>query len=525
MEGKIKSVQKITLMIVTSIILVITAVCTGYYILVRNEYQNNIRTLEEENANSYSKQYETILHGYRQLAKYYYDEISSDEKILELISQANQADEKEKPYLRNMLYDLSLKNYERAVNDNFRQYHFVLSDNTSFLRMHKPKRDGDDLSEVRESVRIANEEGRYVEGFEEGRINNGYRFVFPLFYNGESIGCVDIGLSFASISKLMKDLFETSCVFLIKQTLVDEKVWEDLIGLSYTTVSFSSNYYIDNETMEYVNDDFNVFEVKNNKIIVREVNSILNEGNTFSYPISYENKDYGNVFLSIENISGKHAGYLVFTNECAHFYNYKSTFYKHSILLMLTWAIMVLISLILVYNKRKSVKITYYDGLTGALNRNKLYEFIEQEMERDKRYKTNLSIILIDVDEFKNINDTYGHIVGDKVLRNISQIIITNLRKNDILFRYGGDEFLVLLSNTDIDEAKQVAKKIMLLLKHRSWDEIGKRVTISMGVVQYTQDETIEQLIHRSDNMLYNAKQKGRNCVFAEDDTSSGTGA
>lgn len=516
MTSIIKNRKKL---IIISIILAITVTFVSLFVMVINGHHSNISVFEERTIEQYKKQYETILHGYRQLSRAYYDKLNSSEEILEIIWKANSADEEEKNNLRNELHELSIVDYERAVDDCFRQYQFILHDNTSFLRMHKPEKFGDDLQYARDSVRIANEEERFVEGFEEGRVFNGYRFVYPLFYNGESIGCVEISLSYASITKLMGDLFETQSIFILKRSIVEEKVFEELVDANYIAAPFASDYYIDSETIEYVHNNSNdcLFGAIAEEQIIQEEISRLEDGNTFFFRMTHEDKEYCIVFLNIDNIADEHAGYLVFINDCTLYYDYDAIFTLQIIMLAIMWAMMVFIVWLFVTNRRKIERTTYFDKLTGAGNRNKLFETAKNEMQRDDRYKNNLSLILFDIDKFKNVNDTYGHIMGDKVLRKIAASVLSNIRGNDILFRYGGDEFLILLPNTDLTQAKQTAQKINRLLEKEIWESVDEPITVSMGVAQYNRDETFEQLIHRADTMLYKAKHKGRNCVVAED--------
>lgn len=156
------------------------------------------------------------------------------------------------------------------------------------------------------------------------------------------------------------------------------------------------------------------------------------------------------------------------------------------------------------------------DSLTGLANRRRLFDSLEQEVYRAQRYGTTLSLIMFDIDHFKRINDNWGHATGDWVLRRIAQETRELLRKTDQAGRYGGEEFLVVLPQTDLSEA--------LLLAHRLSERISDTaitpehdapmpVTVSVGVAALAPDETGEELIHRADQALYRAKQNGRNRV------------
>lgn len=158
------------------------------------------------------------------------------------------------------------------------------------------------------------------------------------------------------------------------------------------------------------------------------------------------------------------------------------------------------------------------DDLTGSLNRRALIEKLEDEVHRTQRYKTDLSILICDIDYFKEINDTYGHDTGDRVLRVISNLLKESLRSIDIIGRYGGDEFMMILPETSMKGAEEIAERIRLAVEDLKLQGEGKdliKTTVSLGVAEFNVDkEDINGLIKRADNALYIAKGKGRNRVY-----------
>jgi diguanylate cyclase (GGDEF)-like protein len=152
------------------------------------------------------------------------------------------------------------------------------------------------------------------------------------------------------------------------------------------------------------------------------------------------------------------------------------------------------------------------DALTGVMNRHALYSVLEQEMERAARYKRSFSLILFDLDEFKHINDTIGHLEGDRVLQEVSRLVTGVIRKTDHAGRWGGEEFLLILPETDIESARALAERIRILLVET---QLGKaeRVSASFGVAMYQQVPNIDGLLNCLDNALYVAKNNGRNQV------------
>lgn len=154
----------------------------------------------------------------------------------------------------------------------------------------------------------------------------------------------------------------------------------------------------------------------------------------------------------------------------------------------------------------------YFDPLTNIYNRNKLDEVFSYELDRAKRYKSEFSMILIDIDHFKKFNDTYGHLIGDEVLIMLSKTINKITRTTDTFARWGGEEFVMILPNTTKENAAILAEHIrkdVEKLKHRT----AGSITASFGVSQYSLNDTQESLYNKCDKALYKAKELGRNRV------------
>ena len=152
------------------------------------------------------------------------------------------------------------------------------------------------------------------------------------------------------------------------------------------------------------------------------------------------------------------------------------------------------------------------DPLTGLSNRLKFNQALATEISRSTRYKTPLSLVLYDVDNFKVVNDTHGHQIGDKVLVQLSRFVPGLLRNTDLLARWGGEEFVILTPGSDGDMAYQATEKLRNAIAQVGFDEIGT-VTCSFGVAQYVYGDTADTLISRADGALYRAKLNGRNRV------------
>jgi len=155
-----------------------------------------------------------------------------------------------------------------------------------------------------------------------------------------------------------------------------------------------------------------------------------------------------------------------------------------------------------------------HDSLTKLYNRQKFNEELNKEILREKRYKHNLSILMFDIDDFKNINDTYGHDVGDVVLIDLSKILKQSIRATDYAARWGGEEFMVLLPETSIDETSRIAQTIRENVETYQPLHIKLPITISIGVAEFMADiDTKDSFIKNVDVALYQAKKGGKNQV------------
>ncbi len=158
--------------------------------------------------------------------------------------------------------------------------------------------------------------------------------------------------------------------------------------------------------------------------------------------------------------------------------------------------------------KHKSVR----DSLTKLYNHMHILQILEKEITKTKRYKNNLSVLLLDLDYFKEINDTFGHRVGDKVLLGLSSSLVKNIRNIDYVGRYGGDEFIIIFPNTDIKMAYNISERIRINIEKIKWEKNTIRITISGGLVEL-KNEDLNSLIIKADKILYKAKANGRNRI------------
>jgi len=225
--------------------------------------------------------------------------------------------------------------------------------------------------------------------------------------------------------------------------------------------------------------------------------------------------------------------YILETNGITHFSGFETTMMDR--LIDLDGAI-VAVSIAIWYSdhlksrsltdlEKAKAQLNYYatiDPLTNTFNRRYFLELSMRKIKRTQTSNGHASFLLFDIDLFKKINDEHGHMIGDQVLQGMAQICLKNLRTDDILGRFGGEEFVILLPETKLEDARNIAERLRLLIAETPIEtEIGPiNTTISIGVAikEKTTTISIDQLLSRADRAMYRAKQAGRNRVIIWDE-------
>lgn len=167
----------------------------------------------------------------------------------------------------------------------------------------------------------------------------------------------------------------------------------------------------------------------------------------------------------------------------------------------------------------KLEKMALHDQLTGLYNRHYMLDISKQKISKSIRTQQPFCLLMIDIDHFKAINDTHGHLTGDAILRSVAKYLRKNCREEDIVARFGGEEFLVLLDNSELSDGQRKAENIRKIIEELK--PHGIQVTISLGISQFDEEreENFNRLLKRADDALYQAKEKGRNCVVTSVDS------
>ena len=474
----------------------------------------------EDSAQEYALELKIANNALSEKAQILYDTVLNIPKMHTIMLQASQTKDVTKlVQLREELYKLFSSKYRYMQSKSVRQLHFHLPNSISFLRFHRPKKYGDFLAEVRPSLKYVNKYRVPIHCFEEGRIFNAFRNVYPIFTENTFVGTVEVSYSAVALEEEMKVLKDSSMTFLLNTNIVDKKVYADEKS-NYTQSEFKGLMY-DRKTKGLKG----IFTEKEISFINNHIQKLalkkLQEKKMFAL-LFYNTKLYGGRsiainFLPIKNLDEKQVAYVVsykFSNIA------DVVLSKNIVFILLTALISFIISLmvfiLLAKAKRKEdmvLELARHDTLTGIYNRYGMKDILEQRVGEFERFRRDLSIVFFDIDYFKLINDTYGHDKGDYILKTLSTLVDNCIRKSDIFARWGGEEFVIILPETSILEATLLAEKLRRSIEEYDF-ELKNSLTCSFGVTQLKEGECQDTIMKRADEFLYRAKELGRNRII-----------
>jgi len=601
---------------------------------------------------------ETIVKDMQKVSDSIFENIINQKDVVSIFEGAHIGDDEQKGLIRESLYEKLVDQYEKFTMYGVQQLHFHLPNNDSFLRFHKPKKFGDNLSKVRESVKYVNENKKRTSGFEEGKIFNGYRFVYPLFSSdGTHIGSVEISSSLLNFKKMYQRNHLRHVDFIFLKDDVEKKLFAEELK-NYTDYFGSKNYYIQTTIDKYNQENCDHYKhlhsfMSDKKIIeqVKKIDSytfsklleneiytidfiplyndflykkvgyyvLFSKSNYIEYfyisvigsfvsvlvfsllawYLLYLNRKRGqtelekrkvelkneNLLVSYQFVSsvidgtkdlifykdkyfnylgcnesfakyvGKTKEEIIGKNDFDLFPNKEATVFRNNDNIALQKSDLFVSNLWVKYSSGEDVYLqtqkmpfqydendkncvgilgisrdltelyvtqqklkeqTYTDELTQIRNRKAYNEKINELLSNYRRYKTVFSVILIDIDNFKSINDTYGHHVGDDTLVGLCSLVNNSIRESDHFFRIGGEEFAIFTTHSAHQGALVLAENIRKKVQNEL-DLIEDRViTISLGVSSVQDGDTDESIFKRVDNFLYESKNNGKNRITSD---------
>ncbi len=507
-------------LVVTVIAVFFTVTFAASFYIIYTERSLATKTYKQHRLEDLEAKYRLIIASYIKVADTVYTTLINRPEILSLYASLQGASDQKQNAVRKQLYTMLKDEYKKLqATMNLRQLHFHLPDNRSFLRFHRPEKYGDDLTSIRESVRLANSEKRFVQGFEEGRIFNGFRYVYPLFYKKKHIGSVETSISFTAIKNLLNTTFSTYHDFIIKQGVVQNKVFQTKRS-NYT----GSLYYGGYMGERYNREEHTALETKKikclQKSLQQRVAPYFEKMDSFilSQQCKLDGNYYTATFLSIHNLKGRHVAYVVAIDRDDTLYRFETQYrIKLYVLLTIYAVLLAVIGLIYVLKRNKEIqKQVHTDYLTGAYNRLGCQRQLQSHLQSYRETKEAFSILMLDIDHFKDVNDKFGHQVGDVVLKELVQVLSDVTRHSDLVCRWGGEEFMVILPNTLYKDLATVSKNILQKVRNYSFSHIG-HMSISIGFSQIKpSDHSTDDLVKRADNALYRSKESGRDQAGGE---------
>ena len=467
-------------------------------------------------------EFRAVKQSYDMLSQHVYDNDINEEPVTSIMAEAAGTSD---PALLERLHGRLLETlaplYEDLKKQHIRQLHFQLPGAISFVRFHRPEKYGDSLWELRYSIRKVNETHEYVTGFEEGRVFNGFRHVFPLFHRGSFVGTVEISYSFGAIEEAALKIFPAVYSLILHERPIRAKVWPQEMS-NYTSCDLSDRYFYDVAALRILrNRTESVIRhgtiKKINRAIRSEIAGRLERGEAFNTVASVGGKGYIVNFLPVRNIEGQHVAYFIsYTDDDtpARLYN---DFITETVIVTLLFALIAIVQLLYRQNRHHIEEKLLFkqrahtDTLTGIQNRQGFLSVVDGYIRDARQSRHPFAVIFFDIDYFKEVNDRYGHAAGDRVLAELSALIQKSLRKSDYFARWGGEEFVILLPDTSSDEAAGLAEKLRQRVARHRFSHGS--LECSFGVTQFHLEEEKEALMQRVDTALYRAKKEGRNRV------------
>ena len=398
--------------------------------------------------------------------------------------------------------------------------HFYFSgpDRVNILRVHEPQRYGDVIDRV--TTKLAERTGAIAHGVELGPIGTfTLRVVTPWFEERTRrlLGYVELGVETPEVVERIRKALGAHGFVLIKKGLLNRAGWEEGMRVFGRTPDWNRfpDYVVGSQSLEQIPPELV------NRFARGDLQTAANEP-----VIEIEQAFYRPLFVPLEDVGGHTVATAVLLVDVSREINTAR-------LALLLGAIAYLIGGILLFilfyrlvgwvggrietNQQRLERLAIVDELTGLYNRRMFDTILNGEITRAQRYGRSLSILLLDIDRFKRINDTYGHAAGDEVLRKLAQLLNDSVRAENSVCRYGGEEFAIVVPEFGAEAACEMAERLRDIVEHSTFaSDKGEplKITLSIGVAVFPQTaRSAEDLTKAADGALYAAKEGGRNRV------------
>ena len=495
------------------IFIIVFFVLSIFFIATYNIYKNyELDEFLELQTKEARHRYEGITSFPRDTSNFIFKYLVNTRKVIDIFKHANDANAYDKNIIRKKLYEQLKDVYKDLDNYNIQLLHFHLPNNESFLRFHRPEKFGDNLTETRKTVAFVNKYKTRVEGFEEGKIFNAYRYIYPLYDETKKyIGSVEISHSINSIKEKYQRAFNNVALnIVIHKDVLKSKLFKSETG----------NYipYIMNNNFLHQRSMIMSKKVQHAADSLKSRDDMKIKMNNFEdFSIALDHKKHKGVisFIAIKNpITKKNVAYAISfqrSDYLSHFYEEKFKEIIYS--LFAAFLLLLVFYFIYKYNKELERKV-YNDSLMNIYNRRFFETYLSESCKKQKRNNSQLSLIMFDVDNFKSINDVHGHDIGDEALISLAKIVKEHIRQTDVFARWGGEEFMLLVE-TDKATAHKLAENLRLSIAKYTRDmENIPEFTCSFGVISLEGILSLEEAYKKVDEKLHEAKTTGKNKVI-----------
>ena len=469
-------------------IYIILSFLSGLYFYIDRE--NRLNLYLSQKIDTLRSEYRAAKNSFKKLSDFTYDEIMSNKAFLHtfLQYQKHQASAQK-------LYNILLPHYR--ILQKYSINYLAIQDSLGHTIIDMPK--------VPNTLKP-----KKTKIFSNLTNTNILLITFhkQIYYKNSLLGFYKSAVSYNVIKKELEYLFKKHYEYIIKKDAISKSIFR-YGNYSFIQSDISKDYFYEKSGLSDSATESKSLITQLDNQIKNTIDLKLRKKRSFAIVTSFNNNYYIVTFLPINN--KKFIGYLLSYSKDNTIPTFNVTFWQN----ILLSNIIIIIILLFIYHtlqmKTKFEILAITDKLTKLYNRHKFYEIATNEIERSKRYKRPLSLIIFDIDHFKKINDTYGHDIGDYVLQELAKLIKKHIRKQDFAFRWGGEEFIILLPETDAQGAMKLAEKLRHIIESHKFKKVGQ-VTISLGVTEYSSsDKDIDEVVKRADNALYLSKKNGRN--------------
>ena len=469
------------------------------------EKDTRVDELLHEQSKYLEMSYKQGLDRFNVIAHNVYLSLQNDKKFIDILATAQQsklADINEKLY-NHLKYE-----FDSLKNMGVMGLQVTLPNNVSLLRMHKPDKFGDDLSDIRYSLKYVNEHKVHIQGFEEGKTSHAFREIFPLFKEGKYIGVMEVMFSSTILQDYTMRVSDIHTHFIVNKNVFKTNEWKSKLVEPYKE-SIEHKDFLFSQNDHMIHDRLEASRATLSIPLSIEIDKGIQTNKAFTLYKTVDKSVRVMAFIPVERIKDKKVmAYIVSYVDSEKIVDILNNF---KIMISVIAFIFILVYIVvcrLLGKKRQMEDELQSDGLTNVYNRKYFINKLERNFASLK--DSDYSIVMVDIDYFKSVNDDYGHQCGDTVLIELSKLLQENVRSLDMVARYGGEEFIIFLS-TDEKNAFKVVENIRKKIAAKEFGEKQLRVTSSFGIAQYKGDSSVTEIISRADKALYISKEKGRN--------------